>query len=201
MPSDQVLTERFARLGTVFRSGDAVASGISWRDLYSARDRGLIVDLSRGLFRLGESGKLAHEDFVVVCARARGGMICLGSALSYWGLSDEKAGPIDFAVPTGSHRPRIDRPETLVHVFHSSTFELGRMWSEVQFGAGFWMSDPVRTLVDCFRLRSTLGEDVAAGALRRYVRRGDASPGALMEMASHFRVRPVILHALRYVVG
>src|SRR5215475_11202953 len=76
-------------IGPVFRSRDAVAAGVSWRDLYALRDRGAIIELSRGLYQLADASGITNVDFVAVCGRAPGGMICLNSALAYWDLSDE----------------------------------------------------------------------------------------------------------------
>jgi hypothetical protein len=42
--------EELRQLGPVFRSRDAVAAGVTWRDLYALRDDGTIIELSRGLF-------------------------------------------------------------------------------------------------------------------------------------------------------
>jgi predicted transcriptional regulator of viral defense system len=87
-------------LGPVFRSGEAVAAGVSWRDLYALRDAGQIIELSRGLFQLADQS-LEHVDFVAVCGRVPDGMICLDSALAYWDLTDEIPRKVHVAVPAG----------------------------------------------------------------------------------------------------
>jgi predicted transcriptional regulator of viral defense system len=155
-------------LSPVFRSGAAVAAGVSWRDLYALRDSGAIVELSRGLFHLADDD-LEHVDFVTVCARVPQGMICLTSALVYWELTDEIPRAVHLAVPKGAHRPVIDHPPTRIHVFAADTFEVGR--SEVMGAGGerFWISDRERTVVDVFRLRRLIGEEVAHAALRAYL--------------------------------
>lgn len=166
--SSTIALEGLRELGPVFRSGDAIAAGVSWRDLYALRDAGDIVELSRGLFQLADHD-LRHVDFVTVCARVSRGMICLGSAMDYWDLTDEIPRKVHLAVPTGAHRPTIGHPPTQVHVFAAGTFELGRL--EVTGGAGeqFWISDRERTVVDAFRLRHLVGEDLAYAALREYL--------------------------------
>lgn len=155
-------------IGPVFRSGEAVAAGVSWRDLYALRDAGQIIELSRGLFQLAEL-QLEHVDFVAVCGRVPDAMICLGSALAYWDLTDEIPRKVHVAVPSGTHRPTIDYPPTQVHVFAADTFDLGRQ--EIVGGAGerFWISDRERTVVDAFRLRHLVGDDLAYAALRNYL--------------------------------
>ncbi len=168
MASTSVL-EALRHLGPVFRSGEAVAAGVSWRDLYALRDSGEITELSRGLFQLADY-HLEHVDFVTVCGRVPDGMICLDSALVYWDLTDEIPRKVHVAVPAGSHRPVIDYPPTQVHVFSADTFALGRQEVVGQAGERFWISDRERTVVDAFRLRHLVGEDLAYTALRQYLR-------------------------------
>lgn len=197
MPSDQAVLVRLRPLGPVFRASDAIGAGVSWRDLYRVRDEGLVLELSRGLYQLAETGALDQADFVTVCARAPRAMVCLRSALAYWDLSDEIPAWVDLAVPEGTHRPRIDHPPVQVHVFRTGTFGLGRTEVTVGPGARFAITDAERTVVDVFRLRHRLGEDLAAGGLRRYLRRPWAKPGQLLELAGALRVRTPVLDALR----
>src|SRR5680860_949943 len=178
--------ERLRTLGPVFRSKDAVTAGVAWRDLYALRDGGAILELSRGLFQLADRAGTSHPDFVAVCARAPHGMICLDSALAYWNLSDDIPLRVHLAVPEGTHRPTIDYPPTRVHVFQASTFDLGRLARRGEQGEQFWVSDRERTVVDAFRLRHRLGEDLAHTALRRYLQ-GRAQPGRLSEYARALR--------------
>jgi len=161
--------DRLRQIGPVFRSKDAVAAGVSWRDLFALRDRGEIVQLSRGLYQLAEATGVANVDFVAVCGRAPRGMICLNSALAYWDLSDEIPAQVHLAVPSGSHRPVIDYPPTLVHVFHADTFGIGRLEVAADTGERFWVSDSERTVADAIRLRHLMGESLAFAALRRYL--------------------------------
>lgn len=194
---DQVVVDRLRSLGPVFRAGDAVGAGVSWRDLYRLRDSGLVVELSRGLYQMAEAGGLDQPDFVAVCARAPLGMVCLRSALAYWDLSDEIPAWVDLAVPAGAHRPRIDHPPTRVHVFAAATFEVGQLSVAVGSGVGFVISDAERTVVDCFRVRHRIGEDLAVAGMRRYLGRHGARPARLVELAGQLRVRNPVMEALR----
>lgn len=178
---------RLKTIGPVFRSKEAINSGVSWRDLYALRDDGEIIELSRGLFQLAVAAGSDNVDFVAVCARAPRGMICLNSALAYWDLTDEIPIEVHLAVPEGSHRPTIDHPPTKVHVFAARTFELGRFEVRVESRERFWISDRERTVVDTFRLRHILGDDVAHAALRRYLAYRPKLP-RLSEFARAFRV-------------
>ena len=188
--------ERLRTLGPVFRSRDAVAAGVAWRDLYALRDGGDILELSRGLFQVADTAGSSHPDFVAVCARAPHAMICLDSALAYWDFSDDIPDRVHLAVPEGTHRPIIDFPPTRVHVFGAATFDVGRLARRGEQGEQFWISDRERTVVDAFRLRHRLSEDVAHAALRRYLQ-GRGQPARLAEYARALRVWGPVTGALR----
>lgn len=188
--------ERLRHLGPLFRAKEAIAAGVSWRDLYSLRDDGDVVELSRGLYQLAEFAGTDSPDFVTVSKRAPHAMVCLNSALAHWDLSDEIPRAVHLAVPEGSHRPRIDYPPVKVHVFRAESFDLGRI--EIQQGRGerYWISDRERSVVDAFRLRHLVGEDLAHSALRRYLS-DRPEPARVAELAQSLRVWTPLASAIR----
>lgn len=196
MASTQAL-DRLRGIGPIFRSKEAVAAGVSWRDLYDLRDEGDVLELSRGLFQLAEASGVGNIDFVAVCARAPHGMIALDSALSYWDLTDNIPSQVHLAVPEGAHRPAIDHPPTTVHVFRAATFDLGRIEIREEGGERFWITDRERTVVDAFRLRHRLGEDEAHRALRRYLAQPRPKLARLADLARQLRVSTPVRSALR----
>lgn len=189
--------DRIRRIGPIFRSREAVAAGVSWRDLYALRGDGQILELSRGLYQVAETAGIGNIDFLAVCARAPHGMIALESALSYWDLSDEIPAAVHLAVPEGSHRPAIDHPPTIVHVFRAATFDLGRIEIRETGGERFQITDRERTIVDAFRLRHLLGENAAHQALRRYLNQPRAKPARLAELSRELRASTAVRAALR----
>jgi len=189
--------ERLRPIGPVFRSKDAVAAGVSWRDLYALRDEGAILELSRGLFQLADAAGIGNVDFVAVCARAPHGMIAMDSALAYWDLTDQIPQAVHLAIPAGSHRPTINYPPTKVHVFRAENFALGRIEVREPGGEEFWISDRERTVVDAFRLRHLIGEDEATRALRRYLDHPRPKLARLADLARDLRASTPIRAALR----
>ena len=188
--------ERLQEIGPVFRSKEAVAAGVSWRDLYDLRDKGEVLELSRGLFQLADAAGMGNIDFVTVCARAPHGMVALDSALSYWDLTDQIPSTVHLAVPEGSHRPTIDHPPTTVHVFRAATFDLGRFEVRETNGERFWITDRERSVVDAFRMRHLVGAHEAHGALRRYLRQPRPQLPRLIDLARQLRVRGPLSSAL-----
>ena len=188
--------DRLRNLAPIFRAKEATEAGLSWRDLYRLRDEGEILELSRGVYQLADAAGGDNLDFVTVATRAPHGMICLNSAMGYWDFSDEIPRAVDLAVPEGSHRPSIDYPPTVVHVFNAPTFELGRREITLDKGERFWITDRERTVVDAFRLRHVVGDELAHGALRRYLT-SNPKPARLAELAKALRVWTPLGEALR----
>lgn len=175
-------------LPETFTTRTARALGLHPRDLYRMRDSGEVVELSRGVFRLADASLPDLPDLLAVARRVPAGVICLVSAASVHDLTDEIPTAVQIAVPRQQRPPHIDHPPTEVFRFASATFELGISSVEAARGEHVRIYGAERTVVDLMRLRHRLGEPLALGALRRYLRRRDTRPGELIGLARELGV-------------
>lgn len=201
LKSWHILEDLAQRSGGTFKAEDAAKAAVHPRDLYTLRDAGLLIEISRGVFHLADADISPYLDLVAVSLRSPRGAICLNSALSFWDLTDEVPTEVHLAVPRGSHRPGIHYPPTRVHVFAADTFELGHEKVSLESGEEISIYSPERNVVDAMRLRSQVGTDVAYEALKRYLRRPGASPGNLLQLARRLRVGGPVADALRVLTG
>jgi predicted transcriptional regulator of viral defense system len=183
-------------LPPTFTTETALAERISPRDLYAARDSGEILELSRGVFRHAAAPPASHPDLLAVAYRTPVAIVCLLSSAAVHDLTDHIPSAVQIAVPRSSHPPQIAFPPTAVVRFESSTFELGLTQVEAAPGESVRIYDPARTVVDLMRLRHRIGEPIALTALNRYLRRRDARPSELLNVAGVLRVYGPVLHAL-----
>ena len=183
-------------LPPTFTTETALAERISPRDLYAARDSGEILELSRGVFRHAAAPPASHPDLLAVAYRTPVAIVCLLSSAAVHDLTDHIPPAVQIAVPRSSHPPQITFPPTAVVRFESSTFELGLTHVEAAPGESVRIYDPARTVVDLMRLRHRIGEPIALTALNRYLRRRDARPSELLNVAGVLRVYGPVLHAL-----
>lgn len=183
-------------LPPTFATETALAAGLSPRDLYSARDAGEVLELSRGVFRRADAPPASFPDLLAVAYRNPAAIACLLSAAAAHDLTDEIPPAVQVAVPRSSHPPRIAFPPTAVFRFEPRTFELGLTHVEAAPGEPVRIYDAPRTVVDLMRLRHRIGEPTALNALRRYLRRRDARPPDLLIMAADLRVYGPVLRAL-----
>jgi predicted transcriptional regulator of viral defense system len=185
-----------ADLPPTFTTAIARASGLHPRDLYAARDAGLILELSYGVFRHADAAPASFPDLLAVAYRNSSAIVCLVSAAAVHDLTDEIPAAVQIAVPRASRPPHISFPPTTVFRFEPSTFELGLTMLEAAPGEYVRIYDPARTVVDLMRLRRRVGQPTALAALQRYLRRRDSRPAELLELAAALRVHGPVLHAL-----
>jgi len=183
-------------LPATFTTRTALARGIHPRDLYASRDSGMLVELSRGVFRRADAPPASYPDLLAVAYRAPRGIVCCVSAAAVHDLTDQIPAAVQVAVPKPARPPRIAFPPTEVFRFDVDTFELGLSSVVAAPGEAVRIYDPARTVVDVMRLRHRLGVPVANAALQRYLRRRDARPAVLLRLAAALDVYGPVRHAV-----
>ncbi|HEY3608813.1 MAG TPA: type IV toxin-antitoxin system AbiEi family antitoxin domain-containing protein [Pseudonocardiaceae bacterium] len=174
------------------------ARDLGWhpRDLYQLRDSGQVYELSRGVFRRTDAPTPSWPDLLAVETRIPKGIVCCVSALVVHDLTDEIPAAVQVAVARTQRAPRINYPPTEVFRFEDETFELGLSSVEVAPGESARIYTAERTVIDLMRLRRRLGEPLALGALRRYLRRRQARPAELLGIARSLNVLGPVRTAL-----
>jgi predicted transcriptional regulator of viral defense system len=170
--------------------------GLSDRRLRMLVADGVLERLGHGLYRKADAPP-ADLDRIEIALRAPEATLCLTSALSLHDLTDAIPSEIDVALPRSRRPPRVSAPVRW-HRFHEDTFLVGRGAIEVDEGLSLGLYSAERSVIDAFRLRHQLGEDLAIEALRRWLKRAGATPADLLAMARNFpKVEPSLLQALR----
>src|SRR5260370_30281094 len=93
-------------LPPTFTTGTALDSGLHPRDLYAARDAGLILELSHGVFRRVDAAPASFPDLLAVAYRNSTAITCLVSAAAVHDLTDDIPAAVQIAVPRTS-RPSL----------------------------------------------------------------------------------------------
>jgi predicted transcriptional regulator of viral defense system len=124
--------------------------------------------------------------------------VCLISALAYHELTDEIPHEVSIAVLRGSAPPRIDKPPVRVFHFSDAAYRLGIEHHKIQ-GIDLKVYSPAKSIVDAFRFRNRIGEDVAIKALTTGLRMRRVRPGALLKLAEKLRMRNVITPYLKAI--
>lgn len=159
--------EIFRQHGGQLRMSEALAAGISRYMLYSLRDKGLIEQVSRGVYRLADLPPIGNPDLVTLALRFPNAVICLISALAYHGLTTQIPHEVSVAVSRNSRLPSLDFPPVRAHKFAEAVFSTGVEEHRID-GVSVRIYSPEKTLADCFKFRNKLGMDVILEALKLY---------------------------------
>ena len=183
--------------GGYARSRDLRAAGIHPSVLPAMERSGRVIRLRRGLYALPENK--ARDERVEALLAVPGSVLCLGSALSYHELGTWEPPEIYLAVKSGRKVRIPDFPPTRVHHFSSRFFSLGLM-ERTGKGGALRVYDIERTICDLFRFRRSLGTDVAAAALREYVRRRSRNIPKLLDYSKQLRISGPVRNALEILI-
>jgi predicted transcriptional regulator of viral defense system len=177
--------------GGQLRMSEAIACGISRYQFYTLRRRGVIEQVSRGVYRLAELPALADPDLVTVHLRLPKAVVCLVSALARHEMTTQIPHRVFVAMPRLSRQPRLDYPPLSVHRFSDVAYREG-VEEHLIDGVAVKIYSPEKTLADCFKFRNKLGMDVALEALKLYRARRLVKPDELIHYARICRVENVM---------
>jgi predicted transcriptional regulator of viral defense system len=175
----------------VVRAADLFDLGLHPRTVYGLRDAGELEQVSRGIYRLASAPVPPHLDLLVVAVRAPHAVVCLVSALAFHELTDEIPHEVSIAILRGATAPVIDHPPVRIFRFADFAYGLGIEHHTIE-GVELKIYSAAKSIVDAFRFRNRIGEDVAIKALANGLRSRRVRPAALLELAKKLRVRWVI---------
>ena len=104
-----------------FSRAQALELGVSDWALENLRAEGLLEQAGRGWYSKSIEAS-ADPDLLTIAARSGAATICLRSALSRHGLSDDIPSRIDIALPSGTRPPSLKLPIAW-HRFDAATFD------------------------------------------------------------------------------
>ncbi len=153
--------------------------------------RGEAERVARGLYRLAGAEPTTQHTVALVAKRVPHGIVCLISALSIHEIGTQIPHEVWLAVDRKARKPELgDLPVRIVR-FSAATMKLGIEPRLIE-GVPVAVTNPARTVVDCFRYRNKVGLDVALEALSDALRTRKVTIAALDEMASACRARTVL---------
>jgi predicted transcriptional regulator of viral defense system len=179
------------KCGGIIRTAEALAAGIHPRSLYQLRDRGVLEQLSRGLYRFADAAPLSNPDLLTVAKRVPQGIVCLVSALSFHELTTQIPHSVSIALPMGAVTPRLDYPPITVHRISGPALGAGIEEHQID-GVSVKIYSPEKTLADCFKFRNQIGMDVVLEALKLYRARRKPDRQQLLRYAAVCRVEKIM---------
>ncbi len=185
-PAHEAL-EALRRRGGLARTGDLAREGIRASTLTALWREGRLIRIKAGLYQLPDSLAEEHAALLQAALAVPDGVICLISALDYYGLTDANPEAVFIAILMGGWAPKVIEPPVRFVRFRSRLFDMEICREEIG-GRSVRIYSPEKTLCDCLRLPEIVGLDITLAALRRYLGSPEANRSRLMEVAQACRV-------------
>jgi predicted transcriptional regulator of viral defense system len=175
----------------ILKTSQALALGIAPRTLYAMRDSGLLRQITRGTFQLADREPLGNPDLVSVAKRIPKAIVCLISALHFYGLTSQIPHKVYIALPQSAEKPRFDFPPLDIIWLSEKIYPEGITEQSID-------SIPIKvysiekTIADCFKFRNKIGNDVALEALKEYLKMPRRNIESLISSARIDRVETLL---------
>ncbi len=180
-----------AGVGTFFRPRDVLPLGMSFRQLQRLVVDGTVERIGDGVYRLSEVEPDEFETIAMVAAAAPDAIVCLLSALRVHEIGTQSPHQVWLAIDRKARIPRRLPAKVRIVRFSGQMLTYGVVTQSMQ-GVKVHLTNPARTVVDCFRYRNKIGLDVAMEALRDAVRSRKAMVSDIDRAAEVCRIRTVI---------
>jgi predicted transcriptional regulator of viral defense system len=181
------------------RVKDLLARGIHHEYLRRLCSKGVLLKTGRGIYRLAEADTSEHVTLAAVAKRIPHGVVCLLSALRFHNIGTQNPPDVWVALKHRTAPPR-ERDLPLRIVWFSDASYASGVESHALEGVTVRITNPAKTVVDCFKYRNKIGLDVALEALREVWRSRKASVDELLEAAEVDRVSRIMRPYLEIVV-
>jgi predicted transcriptional regulator of viral defense system len=186
---DRALT--LLRSAGVVRLRSFRAAGIAPETLARLVADGRVERPARGLYRLPDADVDARHALAMAAAQVPRGVVCLTSALQFHGLTTQMEPAVWIGIAQGGWTPKISVPRLRIVRFQPAGLVDG-VRRHVIDGVSVPVTEPARSIVDCFRHRRAVGLAVALEGLRTGLTRRLCKPSELEALARHGRIWSVL---------
>jgi predicted transcriptional regulator of viral defense system len=159
-----------------------------------------IVRPARGLYQLPDVQIDAAHTLTEAAALVPKGIICLVSALQFHTLTLQMPSTVWMAIERTAWKPTISYPPIRFVRFSGWAMTDGVERYPIQ-SRKIPITNPARTIVDCFRYRNKIGIDIAMEGLREGVRHRKCTPDQLWQYAKKAKVWTVMRPYVEAVVA
>ena len=173
------------------RVKDLLAHGIHHEYLRRLCSKGVLLRTGRGIYRLAETDASENITLAAVAKRIPHGVVCLLSALRFHNIGTQNPPDVWIALKQRTAPPREkDLPLRIVW-FSDASYGAG-IETHILEGVTVRITNPAKTVVDCFKYRNKIGLDVAMEALKECMRKRRCSHSELWKYAKVCRVTNVM---------
>jgi predicted transcriptional regulator of viral defense system len=183
----------------IARITELTEEGVTRATVARMLEKGLVRQLSRGIYQLPDAQTDAHHALAEAAKRVPKGTVCLLSALAYHELTDTIPRSVWMAIGPKDWRPVVSHPPLQIVRFSGKLLGEGVEDHKIE-GVTVRIYNPAKTVVDLFRYRRSAGKryktspglNIALEGLREALRQRKATPAQIAEYAAEAGIWKVV---------
>ena len=186
--------------GGIAKSADFVAAGIRAVDVVSLCNAGYLDRVRHGYYQMAEQNEATEEQMLATLIPQ--GIVCVESALFYYGYSDFAPRKWSVAVPRTISRTKLDVDALPLQTYfvQQDLYGLGKTTGDFH-GVTLPVYDRERTICDCFKYRSRLDTELFSKALNAYANDPQKNLSNLSIYAKKLRVYKKVIELMEVLLN
>ena len=186
--------------GGIAKTSQFVQAGLSNFDVARLCNDGYINRIRHGYYQLTENAAAKEEQLLATLLPEC--VICVESALFYYGYSDFVPRQWSIAIPRTFSRTRlkIDTLPTKIYYIQNKQFELGKTLGDFD-GIQLTVYDRERTICDCFKYRTKLDSELFSKALNAYAADTNKNLNNLSKYANQLGVYTKLMNVMEVLLN
>ena len=186
--------------GGVAKSADFVAAGIRAVDVVNLCNAGYLDRVRHGYYQMAEQSE-ATEEYLLATLIPEG-VVCVESALFFYGYSDFAPRKWSIAVPRSVSRAKLEVDALPLRTYYvqQDLYKLGKTTDKLN-GVELSVYDRERTICDCFKYRSRLDNELFSKALTAYANDPQKNLTNLSIYAKKLRVYKKVIELMEVLLN
>ena len=196
----EALKLMFKAHGGVMRTAELQREGLYYRKVQSLLAEGRLEQLRRGYYRYVDEN--SFSDLPILKALFPDAVICMESALDYYGYTDRTPAYWHLAVSNRTARKRfqIEYPLVKPHFIQEDRYSAGIEEAEID-GCTVKIYDKERTICDLIANRKKIDAEIFTSALRNYMQSNDKKIETLYEYAEKMGIEEKVKEIVEVLYG
>jgi predicted transcriptional regulator of viral defense system len=166
-------------------------AGVTAATISRMERAGEVIRLSRGVYQMPDADLDPNHSLAEAAKRVPKGVVCLVSALAFYGLTDQLPPKVWMAIGSKDWAPQRNGAAIRIVRFTDSLLREGVEMHAIE-GVPVKVFGVAKTVADCFRHRGKVGLSVAIEGLQEALRQRKANPAEIARQADKGGVSTVI---------
>ena len=196
----QTAEKVFEKVGEIVKTADFIAAGLTNYDVAKLCNDGIIERIRNGFYQLPKRNEIKEE--LLISKLLPQGIVCVESALFYYGYSDFAPREWTIAMPRSFSRAVKKMQEVPVKAYfiQNDFYMLGKT-EGVFNGITLPVYDRERTICDCFKYRTKLDNELFNKAVNAYVADDKKNLANLSKYAKEMRVYTKLMNVMEVLLN